>query len=66
MPKKADDTKYSAEEAAAFTLEDVKKFIEVEIPGAFVKKGKKSARSKDGKASAKKAVSKKKAAKKRK
>lgn len=42
LPKKADDTRYSAEEAASFTLDDVKKFIEAEIPGAFVKKGKKA------------------------
>ncbi|MGQ0740280.1 MAG: type I DNA topoisomerase [Bacteroidota bacterium] len=38
MPRKPDDSKYTAEEAAAFTLEDVKKFIEVELPGAFAKK----------------------------
>ncbi|MBN8675190.1 MAG: hypothetical protein J0L56_13725, partial [Chitinophagales bacterium] len=42
IPKKADDTKYTAEEAAAFTLDDVKKFIELEIPGAFTKKTKKA------------------------
>ncbi len=42
LPKKADDTRYTAEEAAAFTLEDVKKIIEAEIPGAFTKKAKKA------------------------
>jgi DNA topoisomerase-1 len=35
LPKKEDETKYTPEEAAAFSLEDVKKFIELEIPGAF-------------------------------
>lgn len=65
LPKKADDTRYTAEEAAAFTLEDVKKIIEAEIPGAFTKKTKKTATKK--KAPAKKATTtvKKKAAKKK-
>ena len=40
VPKKADDTRYTVEEAEKFTLDDVKKFIEAEIPGAFAKKGK--------------------------
>jgi DNA topoisomerase-1 len=71
MPKKADDTKYTAEEAASFTLDDVKKFIEAEIPGAFTKKGKKAAtkpaRSKTEKTPAKKkAAVKKKSSKKKK
>ena len=43
LPRKADDTKYTAEEAAAFSLDEVKKMIEVEIPGAFAKKEKKPA-----------------------
>jgi len=38
IPKKADDTKYSAEDAASFTLDQVKQFIELEVPGAFKKK----------------------------
>lgn len=42
LPKKADDTKYTAEDAASFSLDDVKKFIEVEMPGAFTKKTKKA------------------------
>ncbi|HQV54470.1 MAG TPA: DNA topoisomerase, partial [Chitinophagaceae bacterium] len=42
LPKKKDDTRYTPEEAAAFTLEDVKGFIEAEIPGAFAKKAKKA------------------------
>ena len=46
IPKKADDTKYTADDAAAFTLDDVKKFIELEIPGAFTKKVKKTAAKK--------------------
>lgn len=69
LPKKADDTRYSAEEAASFTLDDVKKFIEAEIPGAFVKKGKKATAKKSTvkKASAnKKTAVKKKAAPKKK
>ncbi len=62
IPKKADDTKYTAEEAAAFTLDDVKKFIEAEVPGAFTKKTRKTATKK---APSKKATVKKKAAKKK-
>ncbi|MGZ8524721.1 MAG: type I DNA topoisomerase [Chitinophagaceae bacterium] len=58
IPKKADDTKYTAEEAATFSLDDVKKMIEVEIPGAFTKKEKKPAAKK--KAVTKKAPKKKK------
>ncbi len=57
IPKKADDTKYTAEEAATFSLEDVKKMIEVEMPGAFAKKEKKPAAKK---AATKKAAKKKK------
>jgi DNA topoisomerase-1 len=38
LPKKADDTKYTAEELANIPLEDVKKIIETQIPNAFVKK----------------------------
>ncbi len=67
LPRKKDDTRYTAEEAAAFTLEDVKKFIEAEIPGAFVKKQKaaKPVRQSGGKTPAKKTATKKKAAKKK-
>lgn len=57
LPKKADDTKYTAEEAATFSLDDVKKMIEVEVPGAFAKKEKKPAAKK--KAAPKKAAKKK-------
>ncbi|MBK6935816.1 MAG: type I DNA topoisomerase [Chitinophagaceae bacterium] len=59
LPKKKDDTRYSAEEAAAFTLEDIKRFIEAEIPGAFVKK-QKAAKKAAPKRAAKKTVAKKK------
>ena len=58
LPKKKDDTRYTPEEAAAFTLEEVKQFIEASIPGAFAKKTKAAAK----KAPAKKAATKKKAA----
>ncbi|RYG28560.1 MAG: DNA topoisomerase I, partial [Chitinophagaceae bacterium] len=63
MPRKADDTKYTAEEAAALTLDDVKKMIEAEIPGAFAKKDKKPAAKK---AAAKKSAAKKSSPKKKK
>ncbi|MGH2553138.1 MAG: topoisomerase C-terminal repeat-containing protein, partial [Chitinophagaceae bacterium] len=35
---KPDGTKYSAEEGAAITLEEIKKMIEAQVPNAFVKK----------------------------
>lgn len=56
MPRKADDSKYTAEEAAKFTLDEVKQMIEVEVPGAFTKKEKKAPAKK---AAAKKAAPKK-------
>ncbi|MFT3674550.1 MAG: type I DNA topoisomerase [Chitinophagaceae bacterium] len=56
MPRKADDSKYTAEEAAKFTLDEVKQMIEVEVPGAFAKKEKKAPAKK---AAAKKATPKK-------
>ncbi|MBN8689026.1 MAG: type I DNA topoisomerase [Chitinophagales bacterium] len=71
IPKKADDTRYTPEEAAAFTIEEVKGFIEKEIPGAFSKKAKGGAKKATAKkaatkkAPAKKAAVKKKAAKKK-
>jgi DNA topoisomerase-1 len=42
LPRKADESKYTAEDAATLTLDDVKKFIEAEVPGAFSKKEKKA------------------------
>jgi DNA topoisomerase-1 len=71
LPKKDDDTRYTPEEAAEFTLDQVKAFIEKEVPGAFTKKangGAKKAPAKKAaakKAPAKKAAVKKKAAKKK-
>jgi len=44
IPKKADGSRPTADEAAALTLEQVKKLIEAELPGAFAKKTKPSAR----------------------
>ncbi len=38
LPKGADGKRMTSEEAANFTLEDIKKLIEEEIPGAFAKK----------------------------
>jgi len=55
--KKADDTRYSADELASIALEDVKKMIEAQVPNAFIKKTKAAAK----KAPAKKATKKKKA-----
>lgn len=62
MRRKADESKYSAEEAAAISLDEIKKMIEAEIPGAFAKKEKKPAAKK---AAAKKAAPKKAAKKKK-
>ncbi len=58
--RKADGEKYTNEEAATFSLDDVKKMIEVEIPGAFAKKEKKPAAKKKAAAKKKGAVKKKK------
>src|SRR5687768_13205523 len=44
LPKKADGTRFTADEAAALTLEQVKKLIEAELPGAFAKKTRPSAK----------------------
>jgi DNA topoisomerase-1 len=49
LPKKKDGTRYTPEEAATFTLDDVKKIIEAQIPGAFTKKTKKAAVKKTAK-----------------
>lgn len=38
LPRKADGTRTTADEAAALTLEQVKNLIEAEVPGAFAKK----------------------------
>jgi len=54
---KPEGGKYTAEEAAVFTLEDIKKMIETQVPDAFVKKAAKKAAPK--KAASKKAAPKK-------
>ena len=59
LGKKEDDSKYSKEELAQLSLDDVKKMIEKQMPDAFVKKAAK-------KTAAKKATPKKKVAKKKK
>jgi DNA topoisomerase-1 len=59
LGKKEDDSKYTKEELAAFSLDDVKKIIEKQLPDAFVKKAAK-------KTAAKKAQSEKKVTKKKK
>jgi DNA topoisomerase-1 len=66
FPRKPDDSKYTAEDAAALTLDDVKKIIELEIPGAFTKKQKAPAKKAAVKKAAKKAATKKAAPKKKK
>ena len=38
LPKKANGTRSTAEEASILTLEQVKKLIEAEVPDAFAKK----------------------------
>ena len=47
LGKKADDTKYTKEELATLSLDDVKKLIEVQEPGAFTKKVKKTTKAKN-------------------
>jgi DNA topoisomerase-1 len=38
LPRKADGTRATAEDGAALTLEEAKKLVEAEVPGAFAKK----------------------------
>lgn len=71
IPRKADNSRYSPEEAAAFTLDDIKGFIQTVVPDAFkAKGGKKSAPKKSAapktvtKKAVKKSATPKKAAKK--
>ncbi len=49
LPKKADETKYTAEDLKEIPLEEVKKWIEAEIPNAFGKKKKAPAEKKEKK-----------------
>jgi len=63
VSKKADDTKYTAEELSSISLDDVKKMIEAQMPNAFVKKAAKKPATKNAapkKAGPKKTVKKKK------
>jgi DNA topoisomerase-1 len=53
-PKKADDTKYTAEDLQSVSLDDVKKWIEAEIPSAFTKKKSSSKKTDAQKTSVKK------------
>ncbi len=64
IPKKADDTKYTADELKALPLEEVKKWIEEAIPNAFGKK--KAAKKATTKTAAKEPAKKKVAVKKKK
>jgi DNA topoisomerase-1 len=57
LPKKADGSRATTDEAAALSLDDVKKLIEAEIPGAFTKKTRASAKKTTAKKTAKKNVS---------
>jgi DNA topoisomerase-1 len=61
LGKKADGTKYSPEDLANVELEEIKKMIEEQVPGAFTKKTKAPAKKSSSsikKAPAKKAVKK--------
>ena len=64
VPKKADETKYTADELRAISLEEIKKWIEAEIPNAFGKK--KAARKAPAKIVTKEPAKKKAATKKKK
>ncbi len=68
LDRKKDGEKYTADELAMMPLEDVKKMIEVQVPGAFDKKTKVAAKkaATKKKAPVKKAAAKKKAAVKKK
>ncbi|MBS1633097.1 MAG: hypothetical protein JST10_11050, partial [Bacteroidetes bacterium] len=54
IPKKTADDKYTKEELAALSLEDVKNMIEAELPDAFGKKAKAEKKTVEKKAPAKK------------
>lgn len=67
LGKKADGSKYAPEELTSVSLDEVKKMIEEQVPGAFEKKTKEAAKKAAApkKAAAKKAAPKKAAAKKK-
>jgi DNA topoisomerase I len=46
LPRKTDDSKFTAEELKEMSLDDIKKFIILEMPGAFTKKIKTPAKGK--------------------
>ena len=54
LPRKADGTRSTAEDAAVLTIEQVKAIIEIEVPGAFTKKTKAKAKKSPGKKTVKK------------
>lgn len=62
LGRKADGEKYTEEEVQALTLEEVKRMIEAQVPGAFAKKAK-AAKNATGKTAAKKTATKKSAKK---
>ncbi|MFN5134532.1 MAG: type I DNA topoisomerase [Chitinophagaceae bacterium] len=64
VDKKADGEKYTADELAMMPVDDIKKMIVVQMPGAFDKKTKAAAKKAPAKTAVKKAATKKKAAKK--
>jgi DNA topoisomerase-1 len=61
LSKKADDTKYTAEELATVPLDNVKQMIITQVPNAFAKKAKAAAKKAPGKKPAAKKVARKKA-----
>ncbi len=68
FPRNEDGKRISSEDAAKYTIEEVKALVEAEIPGAFIKKKKAAAKKKapaKKKTTAKKAPAKKKAASKK-
>jgi DNA topoisomerase-1 len=60
LPRKADDTKYVADELKEIPLEEVKQWIEAQIPNAFGKKKKQPVEKKEKKPVAKKTAPRKK------
>lgn len=49
LPRKADESKYTADDLKDISLDEVKKMIEIEMPGAFTKKEKKPAKKRAAK-----------------
>ena len=61
LGRKSDDNKFTPEELAVISLDEVKKIIETQVPGAFTKKtAKKRAVKKTAQKTAKKTAKKKK------